>query len=326
MKKILIIHTGGTIAMTVDNNNVAEPSAHNPLIQEIKRITSNDVSITSEILCNLPSNEITPAIMLQLAQRIQKAEHDGFDGIIVTHGTDTLEETAYFLDLVLPNRIPVVVTGAMRAANAVGADGLHNIQSAIWTILSPTAYNQGVMVVLNDEIHAARYVTKTHTTNVATFKSPLTGPLGIIADQKAVFLQTLTHHAPAYPLTQLKDKIYILTTYTGMDSLLLDAIDNKQTNGVVIEGVGAGNVAPAMLPGIYHLLAHHIPIILVSRCINGFAEAIYGNDTGGANLQKDGIIICQGLNGAKARIKLMVGLSIGKTGQELANFMHDALS
>lgn len=325
MKKILIIHTGGTIAMTVDSNNVATPSDNTSLLNSIKKLVTN-IDISCEILCNLPSPEITPQIMLQLAQRIQKAEDEGFDGVVVTHGTDTLEETAYFLDLVLPNKIPVVVTGAMRAANAVSSDGLHNIQSAIWTAASPDAYNKGVMVVLNDEIHAARTVTKTHTTNVDTFKSPLTGPLGIIANQKAVFIQELIKHIPACPIDHIVNNIYLLTSYAGMTSNLFDAIANNETNGLVIEGLGAGNLPISTLPGIKKLLALHIPIILVSRSINGFAQAIYGCKSDGAGLQKDGVVICEGLNGPKARIKLIVGLSAGKQGQALNDFMSNALS
>ncbi len=326
MKKILIVHTGGTIAMTVDSNNVATPSNNTLLLDSIKKIISKDIELSYEVLCNLPSPEITPQIMLQLAQRIKKAEDEGIDGVVVTHGTDTLEETAYFLDLVLPNKIPVVVTGAMRAANAISSDGLHNIQSAIWTAVSPDAYNKGVMVVLNDEIHAARTVTKTHTTNVDTFQSPLTGPMGIIANQKAVFIQELINHIPACPIDHIVNNVYLLTSYSGMTSNLFNALDNDETNGLVVEGLGAGNLPVSTLPGITNLLKRHIPIILVSRSINGFVQAIYGCKSDGAGLQKDGVVICEGLNGPKTRIKLIVGLSAGKKDQELKDFMKNALS
>ncbi|MCG0789806.1 L-asparaginase [Lactiplantibacillus plantarum] len=131
----------------------------------------------------MPSPHITPARMLQLKQRIDKAAHEGVDGVVVTHGTDTLEETAYFLDLTLPNELPVVITGAMRSANEIGSDGLHNLETAIQTASTPDAAEKGVLVVMNDEIHSARYVTKTHTTNVATFRTPTFGPIGLVANK-----------------------------------------------------------------------------------------------------------------------------------------------
>ena len=326
MQKILIVHTGGTIAMTVDENNISKPTAENPLMKLNDSLSNEDVKVTSESFCNLPSPSITPTIMLHLAQRIQKAEGEGYDGVVVTHGTDTLEETAYFLDLVLDNNIPVAVTGAMRAANAIGADGVHNIQDAILAVSAPAARGKGVMVVLNDKIDAARTVVKTNTTNVATFKSPLTGPLGIISNGKATFIEGLEKHIPAIHLDHLVDHIYVLTSYSGMSTTLFDAVDNDQTNGVVIEGLGAGNLPPTTLPGVERLLAHHIPVVLVSRCVSGFAEPIYGCVAGGATLKQKGVIICQGLNGDKARIKLIVGLSAGKKGQELVDFMSNALS
>ncbi len=127
--------------------------------------------------------------MFQLKERIQEAYSEPIDGVVITHGTDTLEETAYFLDITLEKKIPIVLTGAMRSSNEIGSDGLYNFISAIWTACSDESYDKGVLVVMNDEIHTARYVTKTHTTNVATFRTPTFGPIGTIAKERAFFCE-----------------------------------------------------------------------------------------------------------------------------------------
>lgn len=186
MKKILVLHTGGTIAMSADESGNVTPGDENPL-DNYQSSFGTDIELETEDVFNVPSPHITPARMLQLKQRIDKAAHEGVDGVVVTHGTDTLEETAYFLDLTLPNELPVVITGAMRSANEIGSDGLHNLETAIQTASTPDAAEKGVLVVMNDEIHSARYVTKTHTTNVATFRTPTFGPIGLVANKGIVF-------------------------------------------------------------------------------------------------------------------------------------------
>src|SRR5699024_5282159 len=149
------------------------------------------VELITDELFNLPSPHVTPVEMLRIKQRINQGEREGIDGVVITHGTDTLEETAYFLDLTLPSTIPVVVTGAMRSSNEVGSDGLYNFQTAIEVAADDASRGNGVMVVMNDEIHTARYVTKTHTTNVATFRTPTFGPIGLVAKGHPIYFQQL---------------------------------------------------------------------------------------------------------------------------------------
>lgn len=327
MKKVLVINTGGTIAMKINKDKTVTPTTINPLDQAIKQMETNEISIVSDNMYNVPSPSITPNMMFDISKKIQIAiQKENFDGIVVTHGTDTLEETAYFLDLVLPNRIPIVITGAMKAYNSMDSDGLYNLQCAINTAASDDAYNYGVMVVLNDEINYARTVTKTNTTNVDTFKSPLTGPLGIIVNKKPLFIQKLNKYEQPIKIKSVIPNIYLLIAYSGMDSSLFNFINNEKTNGLVIEGLGSGNLPPSTLNGIKNLLKNKIPIVLVSRCINGIAQPIYGCESDGFGLKKLGVTICQGLNGVKARIRLIVGLSAGKKGKELSNFMSNSIS
>ena len=323
MTHILALHTGGTIAMSQDENGDVSPNAQNPLMG-LQDLVGQDIEVTSEDFFNLTSPHMTPQRMLELSKRIRQAEADGIDGIVVTHGTDTLEETAYFLDLTLDATIPVVVTGAMRSSNEVGADGSYNYVSAIRTAATPAARNKGCLVVMNDEIHTARFVTKTHTTNVATFRTPTFGPIGLVTKAGVRFFQELINQV-ALPIDDLKAPVFLLKAYAGMDSTLFDALPDD-TKGLVIEALGAGNLPPETLPGLQRLLDRNIPVVLVSRCFNGVAEGFYDYQGGGAQLAKMGVTFCQGLNGQKARIKLIVGISAGKTGKELADYVDNAIS
>ena len=319
-KHILVLHTGGTISMTENSEGDIMPSQHNPLLGADSFVPA-DVELTTEEIFNLPSPHMTPERMLELVKRIRQAEKEGSDGVVITHGTDTLEETAYFLDLTLDSAMPVVVTGAMRSSNEIGSDGLENLQSAIKTAASDDSRNKGTLVVMNDEIHTARFVTKTHTTNVATFRTPTFGPVGLVTKDGVRFFQELINQE----ICAIDHKVFLIKAYAGMDGTLFDALP-EDTHGLTIEALGAGNLPPTTLPAIQRLLDRNIPIVLVSRCFNGVAQAVYNYEGGGVQLKKMGIIFCQGLNGQKARIKLQVGLSDGKQGQDLADFVDNAVS
>lgn len=324
MKTILAIHTGGTISMSQNDKGEIVPNDENPIAEQ-QSILKGQVKLITDEMFNLPSPHVTPEVMLKIKQRIIKAIADGIDGVVITHGTDTLEETAYFLDLTLPNTIPVVVTGAMRSSNEIGSDGLYNFRNAILVAATDESYGKGVLVVMNDEIHTARFVTKTHTTNVATFRTPTFGPIGIVTQDKAKYFQELIQTEVA-DIDHVVSGVYLIKAYAGMDGTLFDAINQSDTKGLVIEGLGAGNLPPQTLPAIQKLLDRQIPIVLVSRCYNGVAQDIYYYQGGGIQLKKMGLILCQGLNGQKARIKLLVGLSNEKSGKELAHFVRNAVS
>lgn len=324
MKTILAIHTGGTISMSQNEQGEVVPNAENPIAKEAT-ILNGRVNLLTDELFNLPSPHVTPSVMLQLKERIDEAEANGVDGVVITHGTDTLEETAYFLDLTLPSTIPVVLTGAMRSSNEIGSDGLYNFQSAIMVAATDESRGKGALVVMNDEIHTARYVTKTHTTNVATFRTPTFGPIGVVAKGKAQYFQELIRQATC-PIDHVVDHVFLIKAYAGMTGELFDALAEQPTQGLVIEGLGAGNLPPQTIPAVQRLLDQNVPIVLVSRCYNGVAQDIYDYEGGGIELTKMGLILCQGLNGQKARIKLLVGLSNGMTGAELRQFVSNAIS
>lgn len=308
-QKLLILHTGGTISMSEGENGNVSPSVKNPLLDALEKL-SHPAELRQEALFNVPSPHITLNHWQLLKSRIEIAvNQEQFDGIVITHGTDTLEETAYFLDLALNVNVPVVLTGAMRSSNELGADGLINLQSAILVALSPQSNHKGVLVVMNDEIHHAKFVTKTHTTNVATFQTPTFGPCGLVTKNRVVYFQHLDHYE-RYPISTIeKANVQIVKAYVGMDSFLLQQLAQSRCDGVVIEGFGAGNLPPSCLDGLNALLQTEIPVVLVSRAFNGITQDVYNYIGGGKQLKEQGVIFTTGLSGQKARIKLIVLLN-----------------
>jgi L-asparaginase len=323
LKKILVLHTGGTIAMEEDKETgVVQPGAQNPLLKFIPNL-EEDIDLIVEDVFHLPSPHMTPNEMLQLQVMIdEKVKNDNVQGVVITHGTDTLEETAYFLDLTVQADVPIIVTGAMRSSNELGADGLYNFLSAVKVASSEEAKGKGVLVVLNDEIHCATNVTKTHTSNVATFQSPQYGPVGMVTKRGVVFHQALVHHEK-YAVTQITKNVVVLKAYAGMDDTLLAAIEQLPVDGIIIEALGQGNLPPRTLPALQRLIDKNIPVVLVSRCFNGIVQDVYSYEGGGKQLKNMGVIFTYGLNAQKARIKLLVGLEVTKEQAEIqAMFKH----
>ncbi|NGX74771.1 asparaginase [Staphylococcus sciuri] len=309
MKRILVIHTGGTISMSEDKDTgKVETNAEHPMhrhqafIQSLGDITEiNPFQVPSPHMNNQYINQLKDII----TESIDKDEYDAF---VITHGTDTLEETAYLLDLTIDTNLPIILTGAMRSSNEIGSDGLYNYVSALKVASTDDAQNKGVMVVFNDEIHTAKNVTKTHTSNTSTFQSPNYGPIGSVTKTHVIF-----HHQPfpykKYPNINPNIKIGIVKAHMDLSSDLLDFFVEKQYDGLIIEALGQGNMPPTALQGIQNLLDADIPVVMVSRSFNGIVGGIYAYEGGGYQLQQMGIILSNGLNGQKARLKLLVGLS-----------------
>ncbi|HDR7783570.1 MULTISPECIES: asparaginase [Bacillus] len=324
MKRILVLHTGGTIAMEEDKETgVVQPGEKNPLLKFIPDL-EGDVDLIVEDVFHLPSPHMTPSEMLQLQVIIdERVKQDNIHGVVITHGTDTLEETAYFLDLTVQATIPIVVTGAMRSSNELGADGLYNFLSAVKVASCSEAAEKGVLVVLNDEIHCATNVTKTHTSNVATFQSPQYGPIGMVTKRGVVFHHALVHHE-TYSVNKVSKNVVVLKAYAGMDDTLLGAIENLPVDGIVIEALGQGNLPPRTLPSLERLIDKGIPVVLVSRCFNGIVQDVYSYEGGGKQLKDMGIVFTYGLNAQKARIKLLVALENTNSHETIQNmFMHN---
>ena len=317
-KKILVLHTGGTISIQADATGAVVTSQENPMNHVSNPLEGIEVYALD--FFNLPSPHIKPKHMLALYHKI-KEEADNYDGVVITHGTDTLEETAYFLDTMEIPHMPIVLTGAMRSSNELGSDGVYNYLSALRVASDDKAADKGVLVVMNDEIHAAKYVTKTHTTNVSTFQTPTHGPLGLIMKQEILYFKTAEPRV-RFDLDYIQGLVPIISAYAGMTDELIDMLDLEQLDGLVIQAFGAGNVPKETAQKLENLLQKGIPVALVSRCFNGIAEPVYAYQGGGVQLQESGVLFVKELNAQKARLKLLIALNAELKGQALKDYME----
>ena len=317
-KKILVLHTGGTISMQADSSGAVVTSSDNPMNHVSNPLEG--IQVHTLDFFNLPSPHIKPKHMLALYQKI-KEEAANYDGVVITHGTDTLEETAYFLDTMEIPHIPIILTGAMRSSNELGSDGVYNYLSALRVASDDKAIDKGVLVVMNDEIHAAKYVTKTHTTNISTFQTPTHGPLGLIMKQEILYFKTAEPRV-RFDLDRIEGLVPIITVYAGMTDELLDMLDWDKIDGLIIQAFGAGNIPKETAQKLESLLHKGIPVALVSRCFNGIAEPVYAYQGGGVQLQKAGVLFVKELNAQKARLKLLIALNAGLKGEALKGYIE----
>ena len=317
-KKILVLHTGGTISMQADASGAVVTSQDNPMNHVSNPLEGVEVHALD--FFNLPSPHIKPKHMLALYQKI-KEEADHYDGFVITHGTDTLEETAYFLDTMEVPHKTIVLTGAMRSSNELGSDGVYNYLSALRVASDDKAADKGVLVVMNDEIHAAKYVTKTHTTNVSTFQTPTHGPLGLIMKHEILYFKTAEPRV-RFDLDKIQGLVPIIPVYAGMTEELLDLLPVDQLDGLIIQAFGAGNVPKETAQKLNALIQEGLPIALVSRCFNGIAEPVYAYEGGGVCLQNAGVFFVKELNAQKARLKLLIAINAGLRGDELRAYIE----
>ncbi|MEJ5258302.1 MAG: asparaginase [Fervidobacterium sp.] len=320
-KRIIIISTGGTIAMVKKGRTVVPFDKGNALVTDIPELHE----IAEVELCefsNIPSPQMTPRLMLELAKKIDEfLEKDNYDGAVITHGTDTLEETAYFLDLVLKTEKPVVLTASMRNISELSTDGPRNVLSSVLVASSDSSYGMGVVVCLNDEIHAAREVTKTYTSNVATFDSPGYGPLGVVDENNVIyFRKSLTREKII--TDKIEERVAVVKAFTGDDGAILRAVHNMGYKGIVLEGFGRGNIPPEVAQAVEEIVNSGVPVVITSRCFKGRVYPIYGYAGGGADLRRKGAILSEHPLSQKARIKLMLVLGITSDIEEIRKYFE----
>lgn len=245
MSKVVIITTGGTIAMQHDSlTGAAVPAVSGAdLVRAIPGLGSVcDLEVRE--FDNLPSPAITPDHMFRLAVMVrQYLARDDVSGVVITHGTDSLEESAYFLDLSLEGHKPVCFTAAMRSGDELSPDGPRNILAAVRVAAARPARHMGSLVVMNEQIHAAREVTKTHAANVATFQSPWWGPLGVVDGDRVIFRRAQLGRQTFLPHSLCK-KVDLIKLVTGSDAAYLDFAVSRGVDGIVVESFGRGNVPP----------------------------------------------------------------------------------
>jgi L-asparaginase len=321
MKRVVVITTGGTIAFKrgpIAGGSV--PSLKND--EFLAMLPREGIDLRFQEFSNLPGSHVMPANSLDLSQRINAvlAEPE-VDGVVVAHGTDTLEETAYLLDLTLNSPKPVVLTGSIRTAANPGYDGIINLANAIRVAAMPEACDAGVLVVFDEEIHAAREVVEVHAQALRAFQSPGSGPLGRIEGGKVWF-----KHRPLtrqhIPCTHLEEMVDLVRVTQGSDDRLLRHSIEDGVAGIVIEVFGSGRVPPWWLPTISEALSRRIAIAVASRCMGGSLGDEYGYVGAYHDLRRLGVLMAQNLTGNKARIKLMVGLGAARSIEELRRWFN----
>lgn len=311
MRKVLFVFTGGTISMKQDSDRGGAVPALSG-----EAILAYDPALRA--LCvpevvdfgRYPGPHMTPPRIWELTKVLERGLADpGVVGAVVTHGTDTLEETAYFCDLQHTSDKPVCFVGAMRSANELSYDGPANLHAAARVALAEESREQGVLVVLNMMIHAASEATKTDTQQVETFQSPMFGPLGIVDADRVLYGRKLTNR-PVIAAPSFEERVDMFPMYSGADGRFIDYAVESGAQGLVIEGTGRGNVPPAVVPAIRRAV-ERIPVVLSSRCVHGRVLDTYAYEGSGHELRQMGVYFAGTLRGAKARIRLM--LALGRT-------------
>ncbi len=309
---VVIVTTGGTIAEKKNpkTGGVVPALSGDQLIKAVPGL-GKLAHIKVVQFCNVDSSRITPEQWRGLSAKVDEVLKDKkVVGVVVTHGTDTMAEGAFFLDVTLKSKKPVAFVGAMRDSGSLSPDGPANIYNAVLQVISQESKKFGVTVTLNQYINAAWNVRKTETTNVQTFNSGERGYLGYIAQGK---VHKFYNRIPArkIPLPKKLVKVVLLKTFAGDDGSFVRYAVDSGTKGIVIEGVGAGNVNQEVYKAIQYALSKGVIVVIATRVFNGAVYPIYGGPGGAKTLQDEGAILVGDMAGPKARILLMLALSNG---------------
>lgn len=325
-KKVAVVFTGGTISMTIDPDlGAAIPSLSGEEILSLATNINKVATIEGHNFDEIPSPHMTFEKLMELKQYINKLlDRDDVCGVVVTHGTDSLEETAYFLDLVINNEKPVVVTGAMRSSSELGYDGSSNLSAAVCTAISDSAKGKGVLVAMNNEVLMASEVTKIDTLALNTFQAPSHGSLGIIDCNQLVLLKDASKKT-FIDTDKYEPKVALIKTGLDMGDDLIKFAADAGYKGIVIEGMGRGNIPPEAFEGIKYAREKGIQVVLVSRCLTGRVYDSYGYLGSGRDLKNIGCIFGGDLPGQKARIKLMLALGKTDNQQELKDIFEKGI-
>ena len=326
MKKVAVIFNGGTISMTVDPRiKAAVPTLSGEEIMSMVTGIENYAEIESYTFSNLPGPHVTPEIMMELSKYVKSfLDREDICGVVVTHGTDSLEETAYLLHLTIDNPKPVIVTGSMRNSSELGYDGPANLAASICSVISEASRNRGVLVCMNDELNCASEVTKAHSMHLNTFESPEFGPIGIIDNNEVIFYRDSLKKE--HIMTEvIETRVDLIKVCAGMNSKLIDFCVQEGAKGIVIEAMGRGNIPPEMAEGIKIAIKKGVAVVMVSRCFKGRVLDSYGYPGGGKELRNAGVIFGDSLPGQKARIKLMLALGMTTNIEQIESMFESGL-
>lgn len=314
--RIAVILTGGTIVCSYDQKSGRCSPAYGveDLLAAVPELEAS-FTLLPETLFNIPGTQLTLAHGLVIAQDLERCQTDSrVDGAVVIQGTDTLDEISYLASLLSQGDKPVVFAGAMKGFHEHYQDAAGNLAGAVRAAAAPGA--RGVMVHMNQMLFDPADIEKVHTNRVDAFQS-FRGPIGSVENHAVTFWRSPSA-SPGYRVPELIENIPIIKCYAGMDGLFIEASLAACCRGIVIEGLGSGNIQPAVVPALRRALERHIPVIAATRCFSGATFGSFDYDGGGAALQEMGVIFLSGLSSQKARVKLSVLLSAGVPPEEIA--------
>lgn len=314
---VQFIATGGTIAMKIDPvKNAPVPAISGDDLLATVPDVQKYASIQVNNLSNVPSDYMDPPRWTQLTKAVQAAlDRPEVAGVIVSHGTDTLEETAFWLDLTVKSSKPVVLIGAQRNASSPDFDGPRNLLNAVRIAVDEQSKDKGVMLAMNNQINSARYVTKTHTSNVETFNSGDFGFLGEVYPDRVVYtgLPARRQHIPIR--VEKMPEVEIVAMYGGADGAALRNAVDRGVKGIVVQALGMGNMNVPMFDAVKYAISKKVPVVISTRVHNGRVLPSYGFAGGGKTTFDAGAVMADDLRPAKARILLMLLLQHGLTSQ-----------
>jgi L-asparaginase len=320
LPRVTVFSMGGTISSVDTGGKGVEPTlTGEALVSDVPQI-AGVAEVSAESFRQASSGELKVEDLAELAAEIEGRIDGGAAGAVVTQGTDTIEETSFVLDLLVDREAPVVVTGAMRNPTLPGADGPANLLAAVQVAASDVARGLGTVVVLNDEIHAARFVRKTHTSNPATFRSDPAGPVGWISEGvPRVVLRPAGRHKITRPADAQDSPVALYHVALGDDGRLLPEIEEKGYAGLVVEAMGGGHVPSVMVEALEEL-AGKMPVVLASRTGGGeVLRSTYGFSGSETDLLERGLVHAGPLDGRKARLFLTLLLRAEVAPDKIAN-------
>jgi len=309
LPRVHLLATGGTISGGQQPLDAAGLAALVPGVKQIATVSMEDVT-------RVGSSRMTPELQFKLASRINElfTKDPGLAGVVVTHGTDTLEETAFLLDLLLKGDGPVVFAAAQRPPRETDTDGPRNLLNAFRIAASPNARGAGVLVTLNDEIHSARHVRKTHAIAVEAFQSPWAGPVGYV-DAGHVFLTRRPASRVTIATSRVEPNVDLITLTAGSDGHLIRASTAAGAKGIVVEVFGRGNEPPAIVEAVREARAKGVAVVYTTRTRGGRVEVDQES-------RKLGVIGGEDLDGLKARMLLIAALGAGATSAQIQEWIN----
>ncbi|MFB6170035.1 MAG: asparaginase [Haloarculaceae archaeon] len=306
MPRVEVLSTGGTIASTDQEGGAAPTESGEALVEAVPGLDEHATVSVTEVCQRHSANMDTDAVAA-VARAVRESDADG---VVVTHGTDTMEESAYYLDLVLDDAVPVVFTGAQRRPDEVSPDGPANLRTAVRAAVHDRI-DAGVFVAFDDELHAARDVTKAHTSKLGTFESPGKGPLGLFTREGVEWYREPRSYSASVDALETDATVPIVPSACGVGRGAVDDALDRGADGLVLAATGLGNARAVLGEAVADAVEGGTPVVVASRCHAGPTAAVYGSGGGGRQLASAGARFAGDLPPWKARLKLMLGVAAG---------------